>query len=101
MFTTLTGGLVLRQTVSKSLQAAAAKAEIDPTHLGTHTGRRSVVTALYTEAEKSLGERPDGADRVLLCGGGGVREERSIRGDSYRMRAHQARARKLTTGGEA
>lgn len=56
VFTTTTGGLVLRQAVTKSLRLAAEKAGIDPTNLGTHTGRRSVVTALYAEAGESLEE---------------------------------------------
>lgn len=56
VFTTPAGGLVLRQSVAKSLTSAAAKAGISTEHLGTHTGRRSVVTALYAEAGESIDE---------------------------------------------
>ena len=56
VFTTPTGGLLTRQAITKLLNAAAAKAGIDATKLGTHTGRRSVVTALYAEAGESIEE---------------------------------------------
>lgn len=56
VFTTPTGGLLTRQSITKLLNAAAAKAGIDATKLGTHTGRRSVVTALYAEAGESIEE---------------------------------------------
>ena len=56
VFTTPTGHLVLRQTVTKSLTRAAESAGISTTNLGTHTGRRSVVTALYAEAGESIDE---------------------------------------------
>ncbi len=56
LFTTLTGAAALRQAVTKTLRTAAEKAGIDTAHLGTHTGRRSVVTALYAEAGESIEE---------------------------------------------
>ncbi len=56
VFTTPIGGLVTRQSITKALNLAAAKANIDSTKLGTHTGRRSVVTALYAEAGESIEE---------------------------------------------
>lgn len=56
VFTTPDGGLVGRQQVTKTLRAAALRAGIDPERLGTHVGRRSVVTALYAEAGESLEE---------------------------------------------
>jgi len=56
VFTTPTGGLLTRQSISKLLNAAAESAGIDTTKLGTHTGRRSVVTALYAEAGESIEE---------------------------------------------
>ncbi len=46
-FTTVRGGLVARQHVSKALTDACIRAGIDPSGVGTHTGRRSTVTALY------------------------------------------------------
>ena len=48
VFTTESGGLVSRQHVDALLRRSAVKAGIDPTHLGTHVGRRTVVTTLYT-----------------------------------------------------
>ncbi len=56
VFTTPDGRLVLRQSVTKSLTRAAESAGIATEGLGTHTGRRSVVTALYAEAGESIDE---------------------------------------------
>lgn len=56
VFTTPTGSLLVRQAITKAINAAATTAGIDPTKLGTHTGRRSVVTALYAEAGESIEE---------------------------------------------
>jgi integrase len=49
VFTVATGGLAARQYVTKALHAACMRAGIDPIGLGTHSGRRSVVTALYAD----------------------------------------------------
>ena len=48
VFTTLSGGLVGRQRLTKVLGTIAVAAGIDPTGLGTHVGRRSLVTALHS-----------------------------------------------------
>ena len=48
VFTKADGGLVARQQIDKLLRRAAEKVGIDATRLGTHVGRRTVVTALYT-----------------------------------------------------
>ena len=48
VFTKQDGGLVARQQIDKLLRRAAEKVGIDATRLGTHVGRRTVVTALYT-----------------------------------------------------
>jgi integrase len=56
VFTTPTGGLVLRQRISKSITKAATAAGLSTEHLATHTGRRSVITALYAEAGESIDE---------------------------------------------
>jgi integrase len=56
VFTTPTGGLPLRQAITKAINTAAERADIDATKLGTHSGRRSVVTALYAEAGESIEE---------------------------------------------
>ena len=48
VFTKEDGGLVARQQIDKLLRRAAEKVGIDATRLGTHVGRRTVVTALYT-----------------------------------------------------
>ena len=56
VFTNSNGGLLTRQAITKLLASAAATAGIDATKLGTHTGRRSVITALYAEAGESIDE---------------------------------------------
>jgi integrase len=56
VFITATGGLVLRQAVTKAVSSAARRAGIATGGLGTHTGRRSVVTALYADAGESIEE---------------------------------------------
>jgi integrase len=55
VFTTPTGGLVLRQTVAKVVKQAAKSAGISDTdQLATHTGRRSVVTTLFVDGCEAL-----------------------------------------------
>jgi site-specific recombinase XerD len=53
VFTTPTGGLVLRQTIAKIVKQAAKTAGIT-TDFGTHAGRRSVVTTLFVDGEEAL-----------------------------------------------
>jgi site-specific recombinase XerD len=53
VFTTPTGGLVLRQTVAKVMKQAAKTAGITA-QLGTHAGRRTVVTALFVDGDEAL-----------------------------------------------
>jgi integrase len=48
VFTQPDGRLVARQQIDKLLRRAAERVGIDATRLGTHVGRRTVVTALYT-----------------------------------------------------
>jgi integrase len=52
-FTTLTGGLVLRQTIAKLVKQAAKTAGITA-QLATHTGRRSVITTMYVDGDEAL-----------------------------------------------
>ncbi|MFN0028401.1 MAG: tyrosine recombinase XerC [Acidimicrobiales bacterium] len=47
VFTTLDGGIVNRQAVTKVVARCATSVGIDPAGLGTHGGRRTVITALY------------------------------------------------------
>ncbi len=47
VFTTAAGGLPLRQSLYEAVTDACRRAGIDPAGVGTHTGRRSVVTGLY------------------------------------------------------
>lgn len=47
VFTNPSGRLVLSQMLYKAVRDVCALAEVDPVGVGTHTGRRSVVTALY------------------------------------------------------
>jgi integrase len=53
VFTTPTGGLVLRQTIAKLVKQAAKTAGIDA-DLATHTGRRTVVTTLFVDGQEAL-----------------------------------------------
>jgi integrase len=53
VFTTPTGGLVLRQTVTKVVKQAAKTAGITA-DLGTHAGRRTVVTTLFVDGDEAL-----------------------------------------------
>lgn len=54
VFTTASGAPMLRQHVDRAIRAAATKAGIDPTGLGTHAGRRSVVTSLFASGALGL-----------------------------------------------
>ena len=56
VFTTVTGGLVLRQAVTKAVATAAVAAGVDPTGLGTHAGRSTAITVLYTEEGLDLAD---------------------------------------------
>lgn len=47
VFTTRVGALVVRQDVTNAIRRACTRANIDPDRVGTHTGRRSVVTSLF------------------------------------------------------
>ncbi|MCB0978943.1 MAG: tyrosine-type recombinase/integrase, partial [Acidimicrobiales bacterium] len=47
VFTTRTGALMPRQDVTNTIRRACESAGIDPAGIGTHTGRRSVITSLY------------------------------------------------------
>lgn len=53
VFTNPTGGLVLRQAVAKVVKQAAKTAGITA-DLGTHTGRRTVVTTLFVDGDEAL-----------------------------------------------
>ncbi len=53
VFTNPTGGLVLRQAVAKVVKQAAKTAGISA-DLGTHTGRRTVVTTLFVDGDEAL-----------------------------------------------
>lgn len=56
VFTTQVGKPMLRQHVDKAIRKAATSAGLDPTHLGTHAGRRSVVTSLYASGDFDLSD---------------------------------------------
>jgi integrase len=53
VFTTPIGGLVLRQTVAKVVKQGARTAGITG-QLGTHAGRRTVVTTLFVDGDEAL-----------------------------------------------
>jgi site-specific recombinase XerD len=50
---TTPGGLVLRQTVAKVMKQAAQTAGITA-RLGTHAGRRTVITTLFVDGDEAL-----------------------------------------------
>jgi hypothetical protein len=53
MFTTPSGGLVLRQTIAKLVKGAAGSIGIEA-DLCTHAGRRTVVTTLFVDGDEAL-----------------------------------------------
>lgn len=56
VFTNAAGSLMLRQHVGRALRKAAKSAGLDRSALGTHTGRRSVVTNLYSDVSFDLAD---------------------------------------------
>jgi len=56
VFTTAAGTPMLRQHVDRALRLAAAEAGMNPAELGTHAGRRSVVTNLYASGTFDLAD---------------------------------------------
>ena len=56
VFTTAAGRLVNRQSVVKAIEHAARAAGLDPQGLATHTGRRTVITALYADGGLDLAD---------------------------------------------
>lgn len=54
VFVNLSGRLMLRQHVDRAIRKAAELAGLDPSEIGTHTGRRSVVTNLYASGDLDL-----------------------------------------------
>ncbi len=56
VFTTGRGGLVNRQAIVKTIERAAKKADLDPAGIATHTGRRTVITALYADGNLDLAD---------------------------------------------
>jgi integrase len=56
VFTTVSGGLLLRQAVTKAVVAAAKAAGLDAAGLGTHAGRSTAITVLYTEEGLDLAD---------------------------------------------
>ena len=56
IFTQPDGQLLTRQGVAKAIRRTALTAGLEPTHLSTHTGRRSVITALYNSDGTDLAD---------------------------------------------
>ncbi len=54
VFTTAAGTPTLRQHVDRAIRQAAQRAGLEPTGLGTHAGRRSVVTNLFASGSLDL-----------------------------------------------
>jgi integrase len=54
VFVNPAGSLMLRQHVDKAIRKAAEAVGLDPSEIGTHTGRRSVVTNLYASGDLDL-----------------------------------------------
>lgn len=51
VFTNTTGGLMLSQSLHKAVRDCCDLAGVDPSHVGTHTGRRTAITRLYQSGE--------------------------------------------------
>ena len=56
VFTTVRGGLANRQAVTKEIRRAALTAGLYPDGLASHSGRRTVVTALYADGGLDLAD---------------------------------------------
>ena len=56
VFTTATSELANRQAVVKTIERSAKSAGLDPTGLATHSGRRTVITALYADGGLDLAD---------------------------------------------
>ncbi len=56
VFTATHGGLANRQAVTKEISRAAKLAGLDPEGLASHSGRRTVVTALYADGGLDLAD---------------------------------------------
>ena len=56
VFTNAAGKPLLRQHVDRAIRKAATDVGLDPTQLGTHSGRRSVVTNLYASGSLDLSD---------------------------------------------
>ncbi len=56
VFTTQSGGLVNRQAVVTEIERAAKQAKINHHGIATHTGRRTVITALYADGNLDLAD---------------------------------------------
>jgi integrase len=56
VFTSMHGGLANRQAVTKEIARAARIAGLDPEGLASHSGRRTVVTALYADGGLDLAD---------------------------------------------
>jgi len=56
VFTTTRGGLVNRQSVTKEIERAAKVAGLEPKGLASHSGRRTVITALYADGRLDLAD---------------------------------------------
>lgn len=54
IFVNQSGKPMLRQHIDKAIRKAAQEIGIDPSEIGTHTGRRSVVTNLYASGDLDL-----------------------------------------------
>ncbi len=56
VFTNSAGQPILRQHVDRAIRRAGAAIGLDPSQLGTHDGRRSVVTNLYASGDFDLAD---------------------------------------------
>jgi integrase len=56
VFTQPDGSLVTRQAIAKVVERAAVRAGLDPAGLATHSGRRTVITALYADGRVDLAD---------------------------------------------
>lgn len=98
VFVNPAGSLMLRQHVDKAIRKAAEAVGLDPSEIGTHTGRRSVVTNLYASGDLDLedvarfvGHSDVSTTRLRTVGGGATANgvAQGVRDPRPRSRRHR------------
>ncbi len=86
VITAANGNPMLRQKVDKAIRTAAEKAGVDPKGLGTHAGRRSVVTNLLASGSLDLEDVARGATATTVLQAGPLTVRRVSHDDLFLMK---------------